>query len=121
MTGDQVDTSELIRVFGKISEQAETPVQTDQLAHRVTSSEQALLQDKIGLLESQIKDLKDDRDQWRIKTSEMADLLKSEQSNIKLLSHQAPQKAGDNMVLAVIAVVAAFALFAALFMVWQLT
>jgi uncharacterized phage infection (PIP) family protein YhgE len=83
-----VDTSELIRVFGKISEQGDTPVQTDQLAHRVTESEQALLQDKIGLLESQIKDLKDDRDQWRIKTSELAELLKGEQENTRLLTHQ---------------------------------
>jgi len=88
MTGDQVDTSELIRVFGKISVQADTPVQTDQLAHRVTIGEQVLLQDKIGLLESRIKDLADDRDQWRIKTSELTGLLKNEQENIRLLTHQ---------------------------------
>lgn len=93
MTGDKVDTSELIRVFGQISEQVETPVAVNTSEQRVTPGGQGALQGQISLLESQIKDIKQDRDSWRQKADELVGLLKSEQENTKLLTHQRPDSA----------------------------
>jgi len=40
---------------------------------------------------SQIEDIKKDRDNWRQKADELVELLKSEQENTKLLTHQRPE------------------------------
>lgn len=96
MTGDKVDTSELIRVFGSISEQSDTPVQVNNSGQHVTTGGQDGLQYKISLLETQIDDVRKDRDHWRGKTDELTELLKAEQDNIRLLTHQTGDKTGDN-------------------------
>lgn len=90
MTGDKVDTSELIRVFGQISEQVGTPVTMDRSEQRVTGGGQGDVQGLTSVLLSQIEDIKKDRDHWRHKADELVELLKSEQENTKLLTHQRP-------------------------------
>lgn len=88
MSGDKVDTSELLRVFGEISEQSATPVTMDRNGQRVTGGGQGDVQGVNSLLLSQIEDIKKDRDHWRNKADELVELLKLEQENTKLLTHQ---------------------------------
>jgi hypothetical protein len=99
MTGDKVDTSELIRVFGSITapkgEQVAGHVQYSNTGHHVTPEVQGGLQYKISLLEQHLAEVKQDRDHWRGKTDELTELLKAEQDNIRLLTHSG-DKTGDN-------------------------
>jgi len=88
MTGDQVETSELIRVFGHISEQAWTPEQVNTTGQHVTGVDRGGEQAQISLLEAQIRDLRQDRDNWREQSDRLADMLAAEQANYKLLTHQ---------------------------------
>lgn len=92
MNGDQVDTSELLRVFGSLhavtGEQASTGVPVNTSEHGVTPEVQGVLPRQIRLLEDQVNDLRVDRDHWREKADELIELLKVEQT--KLLTHQEP-------------------------------
>jgi hypothetical protein len=94
MTGDKVDTSELMRVFGSISvhqsEQGAGHVQDSNTGHHVTPEVQGVLHHQISMLESQVNDLRHDRDNWRTKADELVELLRNEQENTKLLTHQSP-------------------------------
>ncbi len=54
----------------------------------VTSTERVLLRDQIDLLQTQLRDTRDDRDHWRVKADEITELLKAEQDNVKLITHQ---------------------------------
>jgi hypothetical protein len=92
MTGDQVDTSELIRVFGQISEHPRTPEQVNTSEHLGTGGVQGGGQAQISMLEEQIRDLRQERDRWREKSDQLADLLKTEQENIRLITHQGRPK-----------------------------
>lgn len=119
LTGSMVDTSELVRVFGQISEQPVTPVQVDTIGQHVTTSERVLLRDHIGLLEAQIRDIRSDRDEWRDKTSELTKLLQAEQETTKLLTHQSkPGSPGITSILSTAAgvLVAVFALAGLLYL-----
>lgn len=102
MTGDKVDTSELIRVFGSIrdpsSEQPGTGVTGNTSEHHVTPEVQGVLHSQISMLESQINDLRHDRDSWREKSDELVELLKAEQENTKLLTHQAPRTSNNDSI-----------------------
>jgi hypothetical protein len=94
MTGDQIDTSELMRVFGSLtapkSEQGAGHVQDSNTGHHVTPEVQGVLHHQISMLESQVNDLRHDRDNWRTKADELVELLRNEQENTKLLTHQSP-------------------------------
>jgi hypothetical protein len=88
MSGDHVDTSELIRVFGQIREHGWTPEQVNTTGQPVTEGGQGKNDALISLLEDQIKDLRQDRDHWRGKSDQLTELLKTEQENIRLITHQ---------------------------------
>jgi hypothetical protein len=94
MTGEQVDTSELMRVFGSLtvpkSEQVGGHVQDSTTGQRVTTGGQGAGQAQIDLMERVIDDLRADRDNWRNKADELVELLRNEQENTKLLTHQSP-------------------------------
>jgi hypothetical protein len=106
MTGEQVDTSELIRVFGQISEQGSTPEQVQATGHDVTGGVQGVLQGQVGLLEAQVRDLRQDRDHWREQSDRLADMLAAEQANYKLLTHQGkPDQASPLLTGAVLALI----------------
>lgn len=90
MTGDQVDTSELIRVFGSIQDvtggQDSTGVQVNTVEQDATPQIETMLHQQIRTLEGQISDLRGERDNWRQKSDELIELLKVEQET-KLLTH----------------------------------
>ena len=90
MTGDQIDTSELMRVFGSISMNSAGHVQDSNTGQHVTTGGQGAGQAQIDLMERVIDDLRADRDNWRNKADELVELLKAEQDNIRLLTHQSP-------------------------------
>jgi hypothetical protein len=90
MTGDQIDTSELLRVFGSISMNSAGHVQDSTTGQRVTTGGQGAGQAQIDLMERVIDDLRADRDNWRNKADELVELLRNEQENTKLLTHQSP-------------------------------
>lgn len=94
MTGDQIETSELLRVFGSLtapkSEQGAGHVQDSNTGQHVTTGGQGAGQAQIELMERVIDDLRADRDNWRTKADELVELLKAEQDNIRLLTHQSP-------------------------------
>lgn len=94
MTGEQVDTSELMRVFGSLtvpkSEQVGGHVQDSTTGQHVTTGGQGAGQAQIDLMERVIDDLRADRDNWRAKADELVELLRNEQENTKLLTHQSP-------------------------------
>lgn len=98
-SGGQIDTSELIRVFGVISEQAGTPVTVNNSGHDVTGDVQGVYRGQIDQLEAQIRDIREDRDRWRERADQMTDLLRAEQENIKLITHQGSNKRdGDRLI-----------------------
>lgn len=123
MTGDQVDTSELMRVFGSLtvpkSEQGAGHVQDSNNGHDVTTGGQGAGQAQIHLMEQVIDDLRKDRDSWRKKSDELVELLKSEQENTKLLTHQAP--ASNKAESFALVIVTGFAVFIMAFLIWQAT
>ena len=61
----EIETSELIRVFGDISETPATPVQPVTSEHDVTPPETAGLTSKVRDLENRLSEMKEDRDTWR--------------------------------------------------------
>lgn len=90
MTGDQIDTSELMRVFGSLSMNSAGHVQDSTTGQHVTTGGQGAGQAQIDLMERVIDDLRADRDNWRNKADELVELLRNEQENTKLLTHQSP-------------------------------
>lgn len=123
MTGDKVDTSELLRVFGSISDSTSehpvTGVTMNASGQHVTPDVQGVLQQQITLLEAQVTDLRHDRDGWRQKSDELVELLKGEQEKTKLLTHQAPVSSKTEAFALVI--VTLFAVFVMAFLIWQAT
>lgn len=123
MTGDQVDTSELLRVFGSLtalkSEQGAGHVQDSNTGHDVTPGGQGAGQAQIQLMERVIDDLRKDRDNWRTKADELVELLRSEQENTKLLTHQ-PTPASKKAESFALIIVAVFAVVMGI-LIWQTT
>lgn len=103
MTGEQVDTSELLRVFGSLhavtGEQDSTGVPVNTSEHGVTPEVQGVLPRQIRLLEDQVNDLRVDRDNWRRKADELVELLRNEQESTKLLTHRPATEKNDSFVL----------------------
>lgn len=121
MTGDQIDTSELIRVFGSLtapnSKQGAGHGQDSNNGHDVTTGGQGAGQAHIQLMEQVIDDLRKDRDSWRQKSDDLVELLKSEQENTKLLTHQTTPASKKADLFAVL-ILALFAVVMG-FLVWQ--
>jgi len=84
----------LLRVFGSISVhqsgQGAGHVQDSNTGQHVTTGGQGAGQAQIELMERVIDDLRADRDHWRTKADELVELLRNEQENTKLLTHQSP-------------------------------
>lgn len=106
-SGGKIDTSELVRVFGEITEQDSTPVTENSSGQRVTpkSTPQSdhLVQQLLAEKDKRIEEITQDRDHWR-------DL--AEEQNIKLLAHDSnantgPQPAQVFMALGMLAVLIA--------------
>lgn len=109
-TDGQIDTSELIRVFGSIKEPDDTPSDASQPVTRpsqAASNIQVQLQARVDTLETelavtreQLRDTATDRDEWR-------EMAKSANENVKLLTDQTGRGGGSNgnLVLVVIAAV----------------
>jgi hypothetical protein len=103
-TDGQIDTSELIRVFGSISEESDAS-QAVSRPSQGNSNVQVQLQARIDTLETelavtreQLRDTATDRDEWR-------EMAKSANENVKLLTDQSG-KGGDtnnNVILIAIA------------------
>ena len=103
-TDGQIDTSELIRVFGSISEESDVS-QPVSRPSQSNSNVQVQLQARIDTLETelavtreQLRDTATDRDEWR-------EMAKSANENVKLLTDQSG-KGGDtnnNVILIAIA------------------
>lgn len=87
-TDGKIDEAELYRVFGLPLEQNETPDQSNTLERGVTQGERVLLRDQINQLESQLRDTKTERDQWRDRHDQAMDALRAEQENVKLITDQ---------------------------------
>lgn len=80
----KIDTSELIRVFGDLSNKNdtnETETLHDTIGRPVTVGEREVLYQQIELLKAQNKALEDDKKYFQ-------DLFKTEQESHKLLEHQ---------------------------------
>ena len=101
-TNGKVDEAELTRVFGYSADTGATPAQGDTLEQGVTQSERVMLRDQIGQLESQVRDIKQERDDWRDRSDQTMELLKNEQENIKLLTDQTRSAGSGNQVTGVI-------------------
>lgn len=118
MTGEQVDTSELMRVFGSLtvqqSEQVGGHVQDSTTGQHVTTGGQGAGQAQIDLMERVIDDLRADRDNWRAKSDELVELLRNAQETTKLLTHQSP----GNHKSAAVVLVAALAVVIVGVLVW---
>ena len=87
----QLDTSELIRVYGEFPapKQSSSATGSDSASSVAMSQREAEQYTKqISQLERQVEDLRQDRDNWRNKTDELTDMLKTEQETTKLLTHQ---------------------------------
>lgn len=116
----KVDTSELLRVFGSInapaSEQSGTGVTLNTNEQHVTPEVQGVLHSQISMLEGQIQDLRQDRDNWRNKADELVELLRSEQENTKLLTHQKPASSNKAESVALLLVAAAAVVIVGLLM-----
>lgn len=122
MTGEQVDTSELMRVFGSLtvqqSEQVGGHVQDSTTGQHVTTGGQGTGQAQIDLMERVIDDLRADRDNWRNKADELVELLRNEQENTKLLTHQSPGNHKAASASAAVVLVAALAVVIVGVLVW---
>jgi hypothetical protein len=119
MTGDMLDTSELMRVFGSLKDEQGEQSSTAMTGHDVTPEVQGGLHKQISLLEAQVNDLRHDRDSWRQKSDELVELLRNEQENTQLLTHQKPAtEKSDSLVLLL---VTGFTLFivVAVLVFWQ--
>ena len=95
-TGSEVDTSELIRVFGAISDgtQPVTPMsQPDSAVQTTLQARVDGLESQLAVTREQLADTSNDRDEWR-------DIAKEATSNVKLITNQgSAPKSNDNMMI----------------------
>jgi hypothetical protein len=93
-TGSEVDTSELIRVFGAISDgtQPVTPMsQPDSAVQTTLQARVDGLESQLAVTREQLADTSKDRDEWR-------EIAKEATSNVKLITNQtAAPKNNDNI------------------------
>ncbi|MDA8912729.1 hypothetical protein N9I66_07400 [Pseudomonadales bacterium] len=93
-TGSEVDTSELIRVFGAISDgtQPVTPMsQPDSAVQTTLQARVDGLESQLAVTREQLADTSKDRDEWR-------EIAKEATSNVKLITNQAAApKNNDNI------------------------
>ncbi len=103
-TGNEIDTSELIRVFGAISDGTQPVTSTLQPDAAVQATLQARvdgLESQLAVTREQLADTARDRDEWR-------EIAKEATSNVKLITNQeSAPKNNDNIA---IFVAGAFAL-----------
>ena len=95
-TGSEVDTSELIRVFGAISDgtQPVTPMsQPDSAVQTTLQARVDGLESQLAVTREQLADTSKDRDEWR-------EVAKEATSNVKLITNQgSAPKSNDNMMI----------------------
>ena len=95
-TGSEVDTSELIRVFGAISDgtQPVTPMsQPDSAVQTTLQARVDGLESQLAVTREQLADTSKDRDEWR-------EVAKEATSNVKLITNQSSApKSNDNMMI----------------------
>jgi hypothetical protein len=93
-TGGEIDTSELIRVFGAISDGTQPVTGTSQPDSAVQTTLQARvdgLESQLAVTREQLADTSKDRDEWR-------EIAKEATSNVKLITNQAAApKNNDNI------------------------
>jgi hypothetical protein len=92
-TGSEVDTSELIRVFGAISDGTQPVTPTLQPDSAVQTTLQARvdgLESQLAVTREQLADTSKDRDEWR-------EIAKEATSNVKLITNQAAAPNNDNI------------------------
>ena len=93
-TGSEVDTSELIRVFGAISDgtQPVTPMsQPDSAVQTTLQARVDGLESQLAVTREQLADTSKDRDEWR-------EIAKEATSNVKLITNQgSAPKNNDNI------------------------
>ena len=93
-TGNSIDTSELIRVFGAISDGTEpvTPMSQPDVAVQTTLQARVDgLESQLAVTREQLADTAKDRDEWR-------DIAKEATSNVKLITNQGGgAKSNDNL------------------------
>ena len=104
-TDGQIDTSELIRVFGSIRDESDAPQPVSKPSQR-NSNVQVQLQARIDTLETelavtreQLRDTATDRDEWR-------EMAKSANENVKLLTDQSGKGSDTNNNVILIAIAA---------------
>lgn len=79
-TGGKIDTSELIRVFGSISDGTVTPkLQPDAAVQTTLQAKVDGLESQLAVTREQLSDTSKDRDEWR-------DIAKEATSNVKLIT-----------------------------------
>ena len=119
MTGDKVDTSELIRVFGSLhavsGEQPATGATGNNFEHDATPEVQGVLHSQLRALEEQVNDLRSERDHWRKQSDGLVELLKTEQESTRLLTHQGKKKGSDAVALVVLIICSALVAAALLY------
>lgn len=95
-TGGEIDTSELIRVFGAISDGTQPVTGTSQPDSAVQTTLQARvdgLESQLAVTREQLADTSKDRDEWR-------EIAKEATSNVKLITNQSgTAKSNDNMII----------------------
>ena len=95
-TGSEIDTSELIRVFGAISDgtQPVTPMsQPDSAVQTTLQARVDGLESQLAVTREQLADTSKDRDEWR-------EVAKEATSNVKLITNQgSAPKSNDNMMI----------------------
>ena len=95
-TGSEVDTSELIRVFGAISDGTQPVTSTLQPDSAVQTTLQARvdgLESQLAVTREQLADTSKDRDEWR-------DIAKEATSNVKLITNQSGgAKSNENVMI----------------------
>ncbi len=93
-TGSEIDTSELIRVFGAISDGTQPVTSMSQPDSAVQTTLQARvdgLESQLAVTREQLADTSKDRDEWR-------EIAKEATSNVKLITNQAAApKNNDNI------------------------
>lgn len=90
----KIDTSELIRVFGSISDGTVTPkLQPDAAVQTTLQAKVDGLESQLAVTREQLADTSKDRDEWR-------DIAKEATSNVKLITDQrSTPRNNDNMMI----------------------
>jgi len=93
-TGGKIDTSELIRVFGSISDGTVTPkLQPDAAVQTTLQARVDGLESQLAVTREQLADTNKDRDEWR-------DIAKEATSNVKLITDQrSTPRSNENMMI----------------------